>query len=118
LPGIGISSQFDGALSLNQTTLANAFQQNPEGATQLLADTGQKLSNLVTANTGPTSQLQFTTNSLEQVVQNIQNRKSVLQDYSAQTYFGLPTQYSLFTYMFSNSNAVGALSRYSQVSKL
>ncbi len=118
LPDIGINRQFDGMLSLNQTTLASAFQQNPDGAAKLLANTGQKLSDIVTANTGPSSPLQFTTNSLERVVQNIENRKSALQDYSAQTYFGLPTQYSLFTYMFSSNNIAGALSHYSQVSRL
>lgn len=114
---IGITRQADGTLSLDATKLQSAFSTNPEGATSLLANTAQSVSNIVTRGTGSTSELSYVTQSLQHSVQGLQTQRAVLQNYSTNTMaFGLPTDYSLFNYVLSSSTA--GIARYTGVSRL
>jgi flagellar hook-associated protein 2 len=117
LADVGISRQSDGTLSLDKTKLQSAFSANPEGATTLLANTAQKVADVVTRSTGATSELKYTTQNIEQSIQGLGSRKAILQNYTATTAFGLPTDYSLFSYMFSSGSSSG-IAQYSRIARL
>lgn len=118
LADIGITRGAEGTLSLNASKLESAFSANPEGAVKLVAETAQKLTTVATQGTGQTSQLQYATQSLQNTVQSLQSNKAVLQNYSSQpSLFGLPADYSLFTYLFSPGSQSG-ISQYAKISRL
>jgi flagellar hook-associated protein 2 len=117
LADVGIARQTDGTLSLDKTKLQGAFKANPEGATTLLANTSQKVADIVTRGTGTTSELKYTTQNIEQSIQGLESRKAVLQNYTATTAFGLPTNYSLFSYMFSSGTSAG-ISQYARIARM
>ncbi len=119
LKDVGITTKSDGTLTLNTDTLRSAFADNPETAGRVLAGAAERLGALAARDTSSTSELQFTTQTLDRTLQDLNSRRVQLQDYNVQvTQFGLPTQYySLFTYLFSNNGSAGA-ARYSAVSRL
>lgn len=119
LSDLGITRKADNTLDINTAKLQSAFNANPEGATTLLADTAQKVSDIVTRGTGTTSELRYATQTLERSIQGLQTQRAVLQDYTNLTAFGLSaaSDYSLFTYMFSSGTARG-IARYTGVSQL
>lgn len=117
LADVGISRKTDGTLALDTTKLQSAFTANPEGATTLLANTAQKVSDIVTRGTGASSELNYVTQNIERSVQSLQTQRAVLQDYNTNTTaFGLSTDYSLFSYVLSSATA--GISRYTSVSRL
>lgn len=118
LADVGITQKSDGTLALNTNRLQSGFAANAEGATTLLSNTAQKLSDIVTRGTGTTSELNYATQSIERSVQGLQTQRAVLQDYttSGTTAFGLATDYSLFSYVLSSATA--GISRYTSVSRL
>lgn len=117
LADIGITRQSNGTLALDKSRLQSAFAASPDNATNLLANTADKLSTSVTRATGANSELQYTTNSLNRAVQSLESKKALLQDYSSQTYYGLPAQPPLSSYL-SKTNYATQAGRYSQVSSL
>lgn len=117
LTDIGITRQADGTLALNQATLQSAFASNTEGAAALLGETADKLASTVTRDTSASSALRYATQSASRALQSVENRKSLLQDYTANTYFGLPPQPPLSDYI-SVSNRTAQAGRYSQISSL
>ena len=117
LADIGISKRSNGALALDKAKLQSAFAEKPDYAAQLLANTADKLSSTVTQTIGSNSELQFTTRSLNRALQSMQSKKALLQNYTAQTYFGLPSQPSLSSYI-SKTNSRALAGRYSQISGL
>jgi len=117
LSEIGIARSSDGTLTLDKAKLQSAFAANPENSTRLLASTSDRLTSSVTRATGTNSELQYTTRGLSRAVQSVQNRKSLLQNYSVQTYFGLPAQPPLSSYI-SRTNTSALVGRYMQVSEL
>ena len=120
LADLGITRQSNGALALDKAQLQSAFAanaNNADNAAKLLAGTADKLSNTVTRSTDANSQLQYTTNNLNRALLSTQNKKSLLQNYSAQNYFGLPAQPPLSSYI-PKTNASALAGRYSQVSNL
>lgn len=117
LSDIGIAKSSDGTLTLDKAKLQSTFAANPENSTRLLANTADRLTSSVTRATGTNSELQYTTRGLNRAVQSVQNRKALLQNYSAQTYFGLPAQPPLSSYI-SRTNTTALAGRYTQVSEL
>jgi flagellar hook-associated protein 2 len=117
LSDIGISKQSDGTLALDKTRLESAFAASPDNAAKLLAGTADRLSSTAARDNSSSSELQYTTSSLNKALQNVQNRKALLQDYSSQTFYGLPAQPPLSSYI-SKFNATQQAGRYSQVSGL
>lgn len=117
LADIGINTRSNGALALDKAKLQSAFAENPDYAAKLLATTSDKLSSTVTQATDTNSELQFTTRGLNRALQSTQNKKALLQNYTFQTYFGLPSQPSLSSYI-SKTNTSALAGRYSQVSGL
>jgi len=119
LADVGITRKTDGTLSLNESKLQSSFGANPEGATTLVANTSQKLADIVTRGTGSTSELKYVTQNIEQSIQGLQSSKVVLQNYTSTTAFGLPTNYSLFSYLFSSgSSSSSGISQYAQIARL
>lgn len=118
LADIGITKLSNGSLALDKTKLQSAFAANPDNAAKLLANTSDKLSNSATQATGANSELQYATRGLNRALQSTQNNKALLQNYtSAETYYGLPAQPALSSYISKfNTNALAG--RYSQVSSL
>ncbi|MFA7239129.1 MAG: flagellar filament capping protein FliD [Sulfuricellaceae bacterium] len=117
LADIGITKLSNGTLALDKTKLQSAFAANPDNAAKLLATTADKLSSTATRATDSNSELQYTTRGLNRALQSTQNNKALLQDYTAQTYYGLPAQPALSSYISKfNTNALAG--RYSQVSSL
>ncbi len=118
LSGAGITQSSDGTLALDKDKLQSAFAANPDAAAALLANTADRLSNTVTRATGANSELQYTTRTLNKVLQGVQTQKSLLHNYSAaQSYFGLPAQPPLTSYI-SKANTGAQAGRYMQVSEL
>jgi len=117
LADIGITRQSNSTLALDKAKLQSAFSANPDNAASLLAGTADKLSTSVTRATGSNSELQYTTNSLNRAVQSLESKKALLQDYTSQTYYGLPAQPPLSSYL-SKTNYATQAGRYSQVSSL
>ncbi len=117
LSGIGITQQSDGTLSLDKDKQQGAFAANPDNSTKLLANTADRLTNSVIRATGANSELQYTTRGLNKALQSVQNQKSLLQNYTAQIYYGLPAQPPLSSYI-SSANPAALAGRYTQVSEL
>ncbi|MBS4098366.1 MAG: flagellar filament capping protein FliD [Sulfuricella sp.] len=117
LANIGITKQSDGTLALDKTKLQSAFAANPDNAAKLLANTADQLSATAARDNSSTSQLQYTTRTLNKALQSVQTRKALLQDYTSQNYFGLPTQPPLSSYI-PKSNATAQAGRYTQISSL
>ncbi len=119
LADLGITRKADNTLALDTTKLQSAFNANPEGATTLLANTAQTVSDIVTRGTGATSQLNFATQNIERSIQGLQTQRAVLQDYTNLTAFGMSatSDYSLFTYMFSSGTAA-SIARYTGIYQL
>lgn len=117
LSDIGIAKSADGTLTLDKAKLQSTFAANPENSARLLANTADRLTSSVTRATGTNSELQYTTRGLSRAVQSVQNRKALLQNYTAQTYFGLPAQPPLSSYI-SKTNTAALAGRYTQVSEL
>lgn len=117
LSDLGITKQSDGTLALDETKLQNAFAASPENSTKLLANTAERLTSSVTRATGTNSELQYTTRGLSKALQSVQSRKALLQNYTAQTYYGLPAQPPLSSYI-SKTNTSALAGRYTQVSEL
>jgi Flagellar capping protein len=119
LSDLGITRKADNTLALDTTKLQSAFNANPEGATTLLANTAQKVSDIITRGTGATSELKFATQNIERSIQGLQTQRAVLQDYSTVSAFGMSasSDYSLFTYMFSSGTA-SSIARYTGVYQL
>jgi len=117
LADIGISKKSDGTLALDKSKLQSAFAASPDNAANLLANTADRLTNSVTRSTGANSELQYTTRGLSKAVQSLQNQKAILQNYTSQTYYGLPAQPPLSSYL-SKTNAATQAGRYTQVSEL
>lgn len=117
LSDIGITKQADGTLALDKNRLQSAFVASPDNATKLLANTADKLSSTAARDTGSNSELQYTTRALSKAVQSVQARKALLQDYSSETYYGLPAQPPLSSYI-SKFNSAQQAGRYAQVSSL
>lgn len=115
---VGITQSSDGTLALDKDKLQSAFAANPDAAAALLANTADRLSNTVTRASGANSELQYATRTLNKALQGVQNQKSLLQNYSAaQSYFGLPAQPPLTSYI-SKANTGAQAGRYMQVSEL
>lgn len=118
LSDIGITKLSNGTLALDKTKLQSAFTANPDNAAKLIAATSDKLSSTATRATGINSELQYTTRGLTRALQSTQNNKTLLQNYNAaQTFFGLPAQPPLSSYI-SKFNTNALVGRYSQVSGL
>lgn len=117
LSDIGITKQTDGTLALDKTRLQSAFAASPDNAATLLANTADKLSSTAARDTSSNSELQYTTRTLSKAVQSVQNRKALLQDYTSQTFYGLPAQPPLSSYI-SKFNSTQQAGRYAQVSSL
>ncbi len=119
LRDVGITRGSDGTLSLDAAKLRATFAENPGTAGQVVATAAERLGSLAARDTGRTSELQYTTQTLDRAIQSLETRRVQLQDYNVQvTQFGLPTQYySLFSYLYTNNGSAGA-ARYSAVSRL
>jgi flagellar hook-associated protein 2 len=117
LADIGITKQSNGTLALDKSKLQSALAANPDNAVKLLANTADKLSSTVTRATGSSSELQYTTRGLSQALQSVQNKKALLQNYSSQTYYGLPAQPPLSSYI-PKTNTTALAGRYTLVSAL
>jgi flagellar hook-associated protein 2 len=117
LSSIGINKQSDGTLALDKTQLQSALASSPDNAASLLSSAAGKLAGTAARDNGSNSELQYTTTSLNKALQSVQSRKALLQDYSQQSYFGLPAQPPLSSYI-SSYNTAALAGRYSQVSNL
>jgi flagellar hook-associated protein 2 len=118
LSSVGIAQGSNGTLALDKDKLQSAFASSPDAAAALLANAADRLSNVVTRASGTDSGLGYATRTLNKALQGVQNQKSLLQNYSSgQTYFGLPAQPSLTSYI-PKANASAQAGRYMQVSEL
>lgn len=108
-----------GKLSINQTSLKQAFATNPDNAAQLLTDVASGLQTIANRNTGSTSELQLSTRQLQQSLQNIDTQRSLLYNYDEQQVNGLPTDSltSLLNFL-PKFNANSPIARYLSVAGL
>lgn len=107
LAAIGITRNNDGSLSLNKETLQQSFVDNPEGVVSLITGLSQKLQNNVAEDTGINSQLQFTSRSIERSLNNISQRKTLLNNYSYSSYFGMHETQQFSDQIFSGYQTRG-----------
>lgn len=118
LANLGITRHSDNTLTLDKTKLQAAFAANPENASKLIATTATSLSTTATRLTGSSSELQYVSRGLNRALQNVQNQYAILQNYSSQSYFGLPVSQSQLSDYIPKFNTQAMANRYAQVSAL
>lgn len=118
LANLGITRQSDNTLTLDKTRLQAAFAANPENASKLIASAATSLATTATRLTGSSSELQYVSRGLNRALQNVQNQYAILQNYSSQSYFGLPVSQSQLSDYIPKFNTQAMANRYAQVSAL
>lgn len=118
LANLGITRQSDNTLTLDKTRLQAAFAASPENASKLVASTATSLATTATRLTGSSSELQYVSRGLNRALQNVQNQYAILQNYSSQSYFGLPVSQSQLSDYIPKFNTQAMANRYTQVSAL
>lgn len=120
LNDIGIQrDNSSGKLSINQTSLKQAFATNPDNAAQLVANVATGLQTIANRNSGSTSELQLSTRQLQQSLQNIETQRSLLYNFDEQQVNGMPADSltSLLNYL-PKFNANSPIARYLSVAGL